>query len=478
MPIPFTQLFVNGQYVPAGNGNTFEIQNPSSGKIVGKAAAASFEDCKAAIDAAHQALQIWEGTPPHMRRDIFLKAADLVSADKYKIKIIQTMHTEVAAVDSWGFLNWAVCANYLREVAGFVNQLGSTTQESSVLPGTKLLVNRKPVGVGLAMAPWSAPVWLTLRSVALAILCGNTMILKASEYSPQSMAIIVELFVEAGLPAGVLNYITVKAEDSPLLVSQIIAHADVRHINFTGGHRVGRIIATEGTKYLKPCIFELGGKAPMIVMDDADVASAAKVAGFSVLWNSGQACCGTERLIVQKGIADQFIAGLIEFCKVMKAGNQDADPSANLGPLLTEKAAENAAGAEVILGDLSQEGSFIQPHLVKGVQPGMTLWDKESFGPVAAISVVDTVDEAIQLANSSDYSLAAALWTSDIHRSLDIASRIRSGYTNINGSTIHEEPAFPFVGLGGSSGYGEFDVAHFTQKRRVVIHAGINPFFA
>jgi acyl-CoA reductase-like NAD-dependent aldehyde dehydrogenase len=254
----------------------------------------------------------------------------------------------------------------------------------------------------------------------------------------------------------------------------------VRKINFTGSDRVGRIIATEAAKYLKPTILELGGKAPAVVLNDASIPDAAQGIVWGAMLHSGQICMSTERVIVQRGAADALIAQIKTLSESLTVGDLQADSqNAKLGPLFSEASAENvismitearAAGAEVLLGDLSRQGAVVRPHLIAGVKPGMRLWERESFGPVIAFSVVDTPEEAVELANASDYSLSASLWTSDMYLAQRIAPLIRAGYTNINGSTFHGENLVSAVGLGGSSGYGHFGIDDFTDKRVIATH--------
>ncbi|EDR01973.1 uncharacterized protein LACBIDRAFT_175070 [Laccaria bicolor S238N-H82] len=476
---PFTPLYIDGDAVQASNGESFEVRNPYSGQVVGTAASASSVDCVTAIEAAGRAFKIWEHSSPNTRRDIFLRAAELLSGDKYKSKITEAIKEETAGADYWGAFNSAIAINFLRTQAGLVDRLKGEIYPSGSVPGAQVIAQRRAMGVIFAIAPWNAPVALAMRAVAVPLICGNAVVLKSSEYSPRSQALVVELLQEAGLPAGVLNFISISRENAPALTAEIIAHPLVRNINFTGSDRVGRIIAMEAAKHLKPCILELGGKAPTIVLDDADVAEAAKAITYGAMAHSGQVCMSTERVIVQRGISEKLIAAVRALCEDLKSGDVSNDSSVKLGALFAESSAEGvlkmiqeaqADGAEVVLGDLKREGAVLQPHLVKGLKPGMRLWARESFGPVTAFAIADSVEEAVELANSSDYSLSASLWTSDVYKGQAIASQVRAGCTNINGPTIHSEPTDGLLGLGGSSGYGRFHFEDFTDKRVIVMH--------
>ncbi|KAH9944782.1 Aldehyde/histidinol dehydrogenase [Amylocystis lapponica] len=474
MSVPFTSLFINGKDCPASTGSTFEVRNPYSGDVVGTAASASSNDCIDAVEAAVRAFPAWEKTPLHVRRDIFLRASALLTTERYTEKLKAAMHDETAATDFWINFNIDMTITDLAHNAGLVTQLKGETFPSDV-PGAQVVAQRRANGVIFAMAPWNAPVLLAVRAVAIPLLCGNTVVLKSTEVSPRTQAIVVELLHEAGIPAGVLNYISMAREDSPFRVPEIIAHPAVRKINFTGSARVGQIIAETAAKYLKPCILELGGKAPVIVLEDADVAHAARAIAFSALMHSGQICMSTERVVVQRGVADVLATALEEqFSKITAGGRGHSlsalfahSSAANIVDMIAEAQEE---GATVVVGDGMRDGAVVQPHIIRDVKPGMKLWERESFGPVVVLIEADTIDEAVDLANDSEYSLVAGLWTQNIHTALDVASRIHAGSTNINGPTVHVELQRSHGGLGGASGYGHFDIDHFSDVRMIIIH--------
>ncbi|RPD64183.1 aldehyde dehydrogenase [Lentinus tigrinus ALCF2SS1-7] len=478
MSLPFTPLFIDGEWRPASTGASFEVRNPTTGEVVGTAASASAEDCIAAVEAAARVFPAWEQTPLMARRDILLRAADILATDRYKDKVATFPPEELSSTEDMFPFNYLGEIGLLRNYASLAMAIKGEAFQS-VIPGGQVMAQRRAFGVVFGIAPWNAPTGLTIRAIALPIICGNTVVLKSSEESPRTQAIIAELFEEAGLPRGVLNFISVSKEDAPARTAEIIAHPLVRKINFTGGDLVGRIIAMEAAKYLKPVVLELGGKAPAIVLDDADIPRAARAITFSALLNSGQICMSTERVIIQRGAAPALVHELTALFKQAKAGDIRTEPSAVLGALFTEKAAENVVGmmrdavshgATLVVGDLSRQGAVVQPHILMNVRPGMQLWERESFGPVVVVAVIDTIDEAVELANSSEYSMSAALWTKDIHTALDVSARIRAYCTNINGPTIHGEPMRTLGGLGGASGYGYFNIEDWTQFRMTVLH--------
>ncbi|KAK0482435.1 Aldehyde/histidinol dehydrogenase [Armillaria novae-zelandiae] len=463
--LPFTPLFINGQKVPSSDNKTFDVVNPYSHTVVCRAASATSTDCRAAIDAAHAVFKTWEHSPVQQRKDILVKAADILSTDRYKQLILQSLKEETATPVDFCIFNWSSSQQFLRDTAKPGDLLGDERTASDRVPGAEVLVQRRAMGVIFSIAPWNAPIVLSLRAIAVPILCGNTVVLKSSELSPRSQFIVAELFQEAGLPAGVLNLVSVSKEDSPALTAEIIAHPFVRKINFTGSDRVGKIIASEAAKYLKPCVFELGGKAPAIVLNDADIDAAAKAIVSGALLYSGQVCMSTSRVLVQRGVSDALTEKICGFCKSLKAGDPYTDPTARISALFSEPSAEN-----VLVGDINRDGSVIQPHVFTGVKPGTRLWEREAFGPELSITTFKTIDEAIELANMSDYSLSSSLWTSDLSVAEKLAPQIRTGYVNINGSTIHSESLLGLIGLGGSSGYGRFSIEDFTDRRLVVFH--------
>jgi len=475
---PFTPLFIDGQQLPSSDGSTFEIRNPFSKVVVGNSASATSEDCQNAIISAGKAFKTWEHSSLDERCDIFLRAAELLKLDRYKDRILKDVIEETAAAPV--FAKWGTFASgLLHDIATLINELGGVCFPSRRVKGGTVAIERRAMGVILAIAPWNAPVQLTLRAILVPILCGNTVVFRSSENSPRSQAIIFELLQEAGLPAGVFNFISTSRETAPQLTAEMIAHPLVRKINFTGSDRAGRAIAIEAAKHLKPCVLELGGKAPVVVLDDANIDEAAKAIVHAAFLHSGQICMSTERVIIQRGVFDNLRDQICKLARSLKAGNPETEPSVKLGCLFSESSAENVisiiqeakeAGASVLVGDIARDGAVVQPHVVTDVKPGMKLWDRESFGPVLVLIAADSIDEAVDLANASDYSLTAALWTSDLYLAKSISSRIRSGYVNINGNTIGAETVHGLRGLGGSSGYGRFSVDEFTDQRVVITH--------
>jgi acyl-CoA reductase-like NAD-dependent aldehyde dehydrogenase len=285
---------------------------------------------------------------------------------------------------------------------------------------------------------------------------------------------------DAGLPAGVVNVISNAPEDAPAVVERLIAHPAVRRVNFTGSTHVGRIIAQQAAKHLKPALLELGGKNPLVILDDADLDEAVQAAAFGSFFNQGQICMSTDRIIVRQEIADEFVARLTEKTRAMRAG-KPGEEGAVLASMVDTQSAERVAamvqdaidkGALVTTGETRVEGSIMQPAVIDGVKPEMLLYQEESFGPVVTVLRVESDEEAIRLANDSDYGLSAAVFSRDVSRAMEVAKRIQSGICHINSSTVADEAQMPFGGVKGS-GYGRFGgkaaIEEFTDLRWITI---------
>ena len=470
-------LLIDGAEVKARGNATFERKDPFTGQVATTAAAATVEDVKAACDAAAAAFPAWSETGPSERRKLLLKAADLLEAKTPDF--IKLITEETGATGPWGGFNVFFAAKILREAASMTTMIHGEVIPSDK-PGCFAMGIRQPAGVCVGMAPWNAPVILGVRAVAMPLACGNTVVLKASETCPATHMLIGTVLQEAGLPKGVINVVTHAREDAPQVVEALIAHPAVRRINFTGSTRVGKLIAMTCAKYLKPVVLELGGKAPLVVLDDADLEDVVNAAAFGAFANSGQICMSTERIIVDNKIADAFVGKLSTKANSLPYG--DPRGKVVLGSLVSEHSANRMQellddavkqGAKVVAGG-KRSGTVWSATLLDNVNPQMKIYREESFGPVKSIIRVDGDDEAVSVANDTEYGLSSAVFSQNIQRAMAVARRIQSGICHINGPTVNDEPQMPFGGT-KDSGYGRFGgtagIAEFTELRWITIES-------
>ena len=454
----------------------FDRIDPVSGALASRTPAMTIAEASAAADRAAAAFPAWSAIGPSARRALLTRAADALAsrADAF----VAAMMGEIGATEGWARFNLMLAVGIVREAAALTTQVGGEVIPSDK-PGCIAMALREPVGVILGIAPWNAPIVLGVRAIAVALACGNTVVLKASELCPRTYGLIVEAFDEAGLGDGVVNLVTNAPADAPEIVGALIDHPAVRRINFTGSTRVGRIVAVRAAQNLKPCLLELGGKAPLIVLDDADLDEAVKAAAFGAFMNQGQICMSTERIIVVDTVADAFAAKYRDKVATMAVGDPRAG-NTPLGAVVDAKTVAHvrslvddalAAGAEQLTGGAA-DGVLMPAHVIDRVTPAMRLFRDESFGPVVGIIRARDEAHAIELANDTDYGLSAAVFTRDTVRGLRVARQIRSGICHINGPTVHDEAQMPFGGV-GASGYGRFGgkagIDAFTELRWITI---------
>jgi acyl-CoA reductase-like NAD-dependent aldehyde dehydrogenase len=470
------KLLIAGLDVEAANGATFERTNPVTGNVATIAAAASLDDAMKAADAAAAAFPDWAASTPGFRRRLLEKAAQIL-LDKQAM-ITEVMMAETGATQQWCAFNVQLGSQIFRDAASMTTHVSGSIIPTD-RPGVNAFAIRQPAGVCLAIAPWNAPIILGVRSIAVALACGNTVILKTSELSPATHRVIGDVLVEAGLPAGVINIISNAPADASAIVEALVAHPVVRRINFTGSTRVGRIIAQIAAKHLKRCLLELGGKAAFIVLDDADLDEAVKAATFGAFLNQGQICMSTERIIVMDSVADAFAARFSAKASALKAG----DPVRGHMPLGTLVTADSARRVRMLIDDAVGKGAkllaggeshdaFMDATVLDHVTRPMRLYREESFGPVAVIIRVADAEEAVTVANDCEYGLSGAVFSRDIMRAMDVARRIESGICHINSATVADEPQMPFGGV-KASGYGKFGgtaaLDEFTELRWITL---------
>ncbi|MGP9790924.1 aldehyde dehydrogenase [Roseinatronobacter sp. NSM] len=472
-----TQLLIDNARVPAEDGSTFERVAPTDGKTVTRGAAAGINDSIAAVDAAHRAFQSWSRSGPGERRALLLKAADEIEARTGDF--IAAMQAEVSANELWAGFNVMLAANLFREAAGLATQIQGETIPTDK-PGTLSMTIRQPVGVILSIVPWNGPVVLAARAIAYPLVCGNTVVFRASETSPRTHELMAEAVAAAGFPAGVLNFITHDAATAPEAIETLIAHPAVRRVNFTGSTAVGRIIGEKAGKHLKRCILELGDKSPLVVLDDANIDDAVKAGVFGAFLYQGQICMTTERIIVDNAIADEYVAKFADRAKDLTLGDPAAQSACVLGPVISLGAADRlkgllddavSKGARIVAGGAG-DGAMMPATVLDGVTSDMRIYSEETFGPIVSIIRAKDTEDAVRIANDTEFGLSAGVFGKDVTRALDAAARIDTGSVHINGPTVANEAQAPYGGT-KSSGFGRFDgravIDEFTELKWITI---------
>ena len=474
MSSSIVNLIIGGAVIEGSR--RFERRDPVTGDVATSATAATVGEARAAADAAAAALPGWAAMGPNARRALLTKAASALEAKADQF--VDAMMGEIGSTEGWARFNLMLAAGMVREAASLTTQIQGEVIPSDK-PGCLAMAVREPAGVILGIAPWNAPIILGVRAIATPLACGNTVILKASEVSPRTHALIVEAFQEAGFAPGVVNLITNAPADAGEIVGALIDHPAVKRINFTGSTAVGRIIAKRAAEHLKPVLLELGGKAPLVVLDDADLDEAVKAAAFGAFMNQGQICMSTERIIVVDAVADAFVAKFQAKVATMPVGDP-REGKTPLGAVVDQKTVGHVsglvadavkAGAKVVNGGEAR-GVLMPATVVDGVTSDMRLFREESFGPVVAVIRAKDEEDAVRLANDTEYGLSASVFTKDIARGLRVARRIQSGICHVNGPTVHDEAQMPFGGV-KASGYGRFGgragIDAFTELRWITV---------
>ncbi|EEQ86571.2 NAD-dependent aldehyde dehydrogenase [Blastomyces dermatitidis ER-3] len=443
---------------PVITADSFDVISPNTGAVVYKCSSTSVAHAVRAVDSANAAFKSWAKVKPSARRDIFLKVIEIY--ERRKEELIGYAQEETGSSRMFAEFNWGLGHNLLKDVTG------RTLSTAGTVPimrdeGQSGIVYKEPYGVILSIAPWNAMFVLGLRSIVLPLAAGNTVVLKASELSPKCFWALGDIFREAQLPPGCLNVLYHRPASAAEITTALIAHPAIRKINFTGSTQVGRIIASTAGKYIKPVLLELGGKASTIVLDDADLKKAATGCVMGSFLHGGQICMSTERIIVQRSVIDEFRNHLRE---TMATSNSNPPPVlVSAAPVIKNRnLVSNAVskGGNILVGDnISTEetpnNTRMHPIILEGITPDMDIYHTESFGPTVSLYVVDTEQEAIQLANDTEYGLSAAVYTENLGRGLRVAKQLESGAVHINSMTVHDEPGLPHGGV-KCSGFGRF----------------------
>jgi acyl-CoA reductase-like NAD-dependent aldehyde dehydrogenase len=475
--------FIGGEWIDANDGPMFDDLDPFTGDVVARVPAGTREDARRAVEAAAAAFPAWSQTPPAVRQRIFLKAADVLESRSDDVASWLTRETGC----TFGFAMFQ-----LQFVPGLFRQAAALGYQpiGEIIPsdtGAFAMGVRRPLGVVGAIAPWNAALILSARSIAAPIALGNTAVLKPSELSPYVGGLHWGvIFSEAGLPEGVLNIVTHAPGQAAGIGDELVENPSVRCINFTGSTETGRRLAEAAARNLKRLVLELGGYNPLIVLADADLDYAVDAAAFGAFFHQGQICMSARRIIVERPIAASFVDKLVEKTNGLKVGDP-REQDTIIGPLITDSALDAvksrvddavAKGARVLAGG-EAVGACYQPTLLADVPENSDFARIETFGPVAAVEVVDSVDQAVERANATTYGLASGILTSDTERGLALAQQIEAGIVHVNDQPVGDEPQMPFGGVKGS-GLGRFGgtaaIHEFTELHWVTVQSGTHPF--
>jgi len=460
-----TDLFIDGQWVKGAG--SLPVMNPSTGQLIAEIATADQEQCDAAVKAAHTAFPAWARTAPRLRSEILRKAFEIMTAEADQIAQLISMENGKTFSDARGEVIYA--AEFFR---WFAEEAVRTPGDFRHAPSgdKRILVTHQPIGVSLLITPWNFPAAMATRKLGPALAAGCTVILKAASETPLTALWIVDILQRAGVPAGVVNFIM--PEKTGAMVSRMMHDPRVRNLSFTGSTEVGRILLKESADLVLRTSLELGGNAPFVVLEDADIDEAVKGAMIAKMRNGGAACTAANRFIVAHSVAAEFTEKLTQSMADLKMADGLSE-GAQLGASVSRKerdkiaelvSASVAAGAELKLGGVvpDGEGAFY-PATVLTVQSDNPILSHEVFGPVAPIVTFTTDDEAIALANATEYGLIAYVYSQDLKRSIRVAEAIEAGMVAINRGVI-SDPAAPFGGVkqsglgreGGFAGIHEF----------------------
>jgi acyl-CoA reductase-like NAD-dependent aldehyde dehydrogenase len=471
-----THQFIGGEWVPAASGETFDDIDPFTRDPVSRIPASGREDARRAVEAAAAAFPQWSATPPARRQQVFLKAADIL--ESRRDEVLSLLARETGCTFGFGLFQMTFVPGLFRQAAGTAYAAMGEIIPSDT--GAFAMAIRRPVGVVGAIVPWNAALILSARSIAAPLVLGNTVVLKPSEHSPYVGGLLWgEIFAEAGLPPGVLNIVTHAPGAAAPIGDELVENPQVRRINFTGSTDTGRKLAEAAGRNLKRIVLELGGFNPLIVRGDADLDFAVAAAAFGAFLHQGQICMSARRIIVERSVSDEFVSRLAEKTSRLKTGDPK-DPDTIIGPLISEHAVELvkgrvedavAKGAKVVAGG-EADGRCFQATLLTEVPEEAELSHVETFGPVAAIEVVDSDDEAIERANATTYGLTSGVITNDAEKGLELARRIQAGVVHVNDQPVGDEPQMPFGGV-KDSGWGRFGgsaaIEEFTELHWVTV---------
>ena len=445
------ELFINGAWVPATNGGTYEVENPATGEVIATLANASAEDAQKAVDAAAQAQRSWAATPATQRAELLHRIFALVQRDAGDIAALMTLEMGKPYDQALGEVTYG--AEFLRWFADHARNIGGRYTDAPE-GHLRMIIRRRPIGPAYLVTPWNFPLAMATRKLAPALAAGCTTILKPSELTPLTSHKLVALCQEAGVPAGVVNLLS--STDAPAVSDVVLNDSRMRKISFTGSTAVGRHLIKQAANNVLRTSMELGGNAPCLVLADADLDLAVQGALDAKMRNMGQACTAANRFIVHESIADEFAQRLAERMGHMQCGF-GLEPNVDVGPVIDARALDRIAalvedaqaqGATVLCGGKRIEGpgNFYAPTVLANVPADAAVLREEIFGPIAPVISFSSLEEAVELANNTEYGLASYIFSQDIELALDLAENIEAGLAGINTGLISNAAA-PFGGL-------------------------------
>jgi succinate-semialdehyde dehydrogenase/glutarate-semialdehyde dehydrogenase len=452
-----TQLYIGGEWRDAGEGGTIPVEDPATGQTIAEVADATVEDAKAALGAAHETFQTFRDHPPRERGDILRRAYDLITERTDDLALLMTMEMGKPIAESKAEIAYA--ANFFRWYAEEAVRINGrfTINETGV---GRVLTMQQPVGPCIFITPWNFPLAMGTRKIGPAVAAGCTMVVKPAKQTPLSMLALAQILEEAGLPGGVLNVITAKS--SGRTMEPIIKDPRARKLSFTGSTEVGRELIRQSADQILRVSMELGGNAPFLIFDDADLDAAVEGALIAKMRNAGEACTAANRFHVAGSVADDFAERLAARIGEMKVG-RGTEPGVKVGPLIDDSQRSKVdelvqdarkKGAKVLVGGekLDGAGYFYKPTVITDVPDDAELLREEIFGPVAPVKGFDSEDEAIAAANDTEYGLVAYVYTRDINRAFRVMERLETGMIGLNQGMVSNAGA-PFGGV-KHSGYG------------------------
>jgi aldehyde dehydrogenase (NAD+) len=476
------QLFIDNEYTPSASGVYTDDMNPATNAVYARVQNAGKADLERVLASSAKAFETWKDVGPSARERMLLKAADVMEARSKELA--EVLIEEAGSTLLKAGYETHHTPNFVRSMAGECRRVKGETYLSDY-PGVKTsYCIRRPLGVVLAIAPFNFPLLLGIRKIGFALAAGNTVVLKPSEMTPVIGLKIGELFKEAGFPPGVINVIPALGAE---LGDSLITDKRVRFVTFTGSSKVGRQVGATAAAHGKRFALEMGGKNPIIVLNDADVDYAVNTAAFSNFMHQGQICMTGSRVIVEAGIYDDFCKKFAAKVAGIKYGSDPREPGLVVGPLIRTTQAPFikeqidkavSEGARLLTGG-NYEGNVFQPSVVADITPKMSIFRTECFGPVASVIKANDHLHAMELANDAEYGLSSAVITNDLQKALAIAEGIEAGMVHINGPSVRDEPVIPFGGVknsGTGREGGHFSIDELTELKWITIQSGQNKY--